>query len=301
MMSTLAGVQELEATALGMSMARERPEWEGKLMATMGAGYAVVAKHCVGSIHLIVFAREVLLKDIKDTHSAHVLTGLGAVVANKAGVGVCFDVLETSFLFVTARFSAEGVADRNRDFSRIDEGLAELMCPAVVRTSPSSVANARDGRLLLAGDGGRNGGKHGGAHGLRWSASALFDRVFWLGDFNYCIEGDADVVRKALDVGGGSLQELLGLDQLRAEMAQGACFRGFQEPSVVFRPTYKYDAWSDAYDSSPKTRYDSRTLLDAMPPACRGSLAGPMLAAAHLSRPGRKSQKPRVTFGAKQE
>jgi len=27
------------------------------------------------------------------------------------------------------------------------------------------------------------------AGGLEWSASALFERVFWMGDFNYRVEG----------------------------------------------------------------------------------------------------------------
>ena len=31
-----------------------------------------------------------------------------------------------------------------------------------------------------------------------WSASALFERVFWLGDFNYRVAGDFDAVK--LDV-----------------------------------------------------------------------------------------------------
>lgn len=119
--------------------------WESKLTATMGDGYFVVAKHCIGTTHLMVFARDSLRSMITDQHSAHVLTGFGRVVANKAGIGACFDVQDTSFLFVTAHFAAHKkfVKERNRDFAMIDEGLAPLMCPAVAKTNPSEVAQAR--------------------------------------------------------------------------------------------------------------------------------------------------------------
>ena len=38
-------------------------------------------------------------------------------------------------------------------------------------------------------------------------------------------------------------------DQLRLQMAAGRVFDGFQEGSVTFRPTYKYDPGTDVWDS----------------------------------------------------
>ena len=63
----------------GLSTARERPDWESKLISTLGLGYTVVSKHCIGTTHLMVFVRDSLEKQVRDVHSAHVLTGFGQV------------------------------------------------------------------------------------------------------------------------------------------------------------------------------------------------------------------------------
>jgi hypothetical protein len=60
-------------------------------------------------------------------------------------------------------------------------------------------------------------------------------------------------------VGQGGIDELLELDQLRAQMRDQAVFRGFEEPQIKFRPTYKYDKASDVYDSSKKRRVPAWT------------------------------------------
>ena len=48
----------------------------------------VVAKHCLGTTHIMCFARTSLREHISDVHHAHVITGFGRVVANKAGAAV---------------------------------------------------------------------------------------------------------------------------------------------------------------------------------------------------------------------
>lgn len=60
------------------------------------------------------------------------------MVANKAGIGLCFDLRNTSFLFVTAHFAAhmKKVGARNADFNRIDVGLLPLMAPGVCCYGP---------------------------------------------------------------------------------------------------------------------------------------------------------------------
>jgi len=109
----------------------------------------------------LCFARKSLCAHITDTHHAHVITGFGRVVANKAGIGIffqkrprnrpvkcqkrptdtveagigiSFDLYSTSFLFVTAHFAAgskgKAIQTRNADFERIDSALVQLMCPA---------------------------------------------------------------------------------------------------------------------------------------------------------------------------
>ena len=62
--------------------------WEAKLTSTLGPGYEGAAKHCLGTTHIMCFARTSLREHISDVHHAHVITGFGRVVANKAGAAV---------------------------------------------------------------------------------------------------------------------------------------------------------------------------------------------------------------------
>ena len=72
--------------------------------------------------------------------------------------------------------------------------------------------------------------------------------VFWLGDLNYRINDlDADHVKLLIEKKG--LAKLLERDQLKQQMDQKKCFVGFQEGSITFIPTYKYDPGTDNWDT----------------------------------------------------
>jgi hypothetical protein len=183
------GTQECEA-APGLSTATQRPKWLAKLKATLGPEYALIDAHCMGTTHIACFARESLMPYVHDVHAAHVITGLGQRIANKAGVAVCFDVHHTSFLFVNAHFAAhqENVAQRNDDYLRIDTALVPLLCPdaftnaggmprlrgAASPDAASPPGDARAGQFSPATSG---AGVGLASAGRNWSVSALFDRV----------------------------------------------------------------------------------------------------------------------------
>ena len=78
------------------------------------------------------------------------------------------------------------------------------------------------------------------------------DVVFWLGDFNYRIDLPGDQVKQC--VYNGDLVTLKSADQLGKAKADGQTFVGFQEGDIHFAPTYKYDTFSDDYDTSEKCR-----------------------------------------------
>ena len=54
-----------------------------------------------------VFVRVTLLPHVSRVESATVVTGLGHVIANKAGVGVAFCLGRSSMAFVNAHFQAD--------------------------------------------------------------------------------------------------------------------------------------------------------------------------------------------------
>ncbi|KHJ78534.1 endonuclease/exonuclease/phosphatase family protein [Oesophagostomum dentatum] len=78
------------------------------------------------------------------------------------------------------------------------------------------------------------------------------DVVFWFGDFNYRINLSGDDVKKV--VYSGDVTPLWQYDQLSQQRAQGLAFDGYQEGVLSFAPTYKYDTFSDDYDTSEKCR-----------------------------------------------
>jgi len=74
------------------------------------------------------------------------------------------------------------------------------------------------------------------------------------GDLNYRIDHRRDAIIAA--VNAGDLSSLLMHDQLLREIKfnRGCRLRGFSEGPLTFNPTYKYDKYSDEYDTSEKRR-----------------------------------------------
>jgi hypothetical protein len=130
-------------------------------------------------------------------------------------------------LFVNAHFSAhqEQVERRNSDFDKIC--LKLNLRPPI--TDDSALQSVTD----------------------------RFERVFWLGDLNYRVNANRRIADALIQA--GDLDVLRANDQLLQEKAHGHVFVGFTEGPLAFPPTYKYDADSDAYDSSPKQRVPSWT------------------------------------------
>lgn len=63
---------------------------------------------------------------------------------------------------------------------------------------------------------------------------------------------DKDELREQLKT--GELTSILEQDQLNEQKAQGNVFNDFIEGPITFPPTYKYDLFSDDYDTSEKCR-----------------------------------------------
>lgn len=78
------------------------------------------------------------------------------------------------------------------------------------------------------------------------------DYIFWVGDFNYRIDLHRDEVKEL--VRNHNWIALQAADQLSVQMKAGNVFRGFEEGQTNFAPTYKYDNFSDDYDTSEKCR-----------------------------------------------
>ena len=155
---------------------------------------------------------------------------LGDVMGNKGGVGVGFEISNTSFLFINSHFAAHQhkVEQRNADFDAINRKL---------QLGLKAQRKAPQGKMLNVCD--------------------RFERVWWLGDLNYRIAGNRSMV-DAL-VRERMIEVMLANDQLNIARERGEVFRGFIEGEITFMPTYKFDANSDVYDTSKKRRIPSYT------------------------------------------
>ena len=175
-----------------------------------------------GATHIMVFLKRELLPYTTQILSEYVVTGLGNMIANKAGVACSFNLASSSFLFINAHFQSdqEKADSRNEDYHRINKSLT-------LRPGPQENVTDR------------------------------FDMVFWSGDLNYRV----NTTRKMADnlLKNEMLEVMLANDQLRIERNAGRIFQGFDEGEISFPPTYKFDDDSDRYDSSSKLRIPSWT------------------------------------------
>ena len=172
-------------------------------------------------IMLIIFVRQELTHLISNTACESVGTGLLGRMGNKGGVGVRFDLCNTSFCFICSHLAAhhEEVDRRNQDYNEINNRLIFTQC------KPFS-------RMI-----------------------ADHDQVYWFGDLNYRLAcNDSESVKNRLAI--GDLDSLLREDQLMIELSRRPrkVFTGYQEGKIMFQPTYKYDVGGDSWDSSEKSR-----------------------------------------------
>ncbi|GMT24753.1 hypothetical protein PFISCL1PPCAC_16050, partial [Pristionchus fissidentatus] len=178
------------------------------------APYVLLGCEQLVGVCLFVFAKAALAPFLKDFSIASVKTGMGGATGNKGSVGLRLVVHSTSIVFVCSHFAAGQNEIRDRN-----EDYSTAM-------------------RKLQFSGGRTIDSH--------------DVIFWFGDFNYRISMGGEEVKRA--VRANQLDLIVGGDQLTAQKQAGMTFVGFEEGPLNFAPTYKYDTFSDDYDTSEKCR-----------------------------------------------
>lgn len=211
-----------------------RKEWEIRLQETLGPSHVLMHSCSFGLLHLSVFIRRELVWFCSAVSEDSVSTRVGHMIKTKGALAVSFSIFGTSFLFIDSHFTSdEGKAmDRVNDYKTISKSL--------------SLSPENKGRVTSEGDSTEN-----------------FDRVFWLGDFNFRVTLGRlqvdEILEKYKDEQRPQCKELQEYDELLDLMEQGKVFVGFNEPPIRFLPSYKHDIQSDNYDSSSKNRVPSWT------------------------------------------
>ncbi|KAE9421444.1 hypothetical protein Angca_002217, partial [Angiostrongylus cantonensis] len=181
--------------------------------------YILLVVEQLVGVCLFIFVRPQLAPYIKDFSVNSVKTGMGGATGNKGSVAFRMVVHSTSFCFVCSHFAAGQNEVRDRN-EDFTAALRKIRFP--------------QGREIES-----------------------HDVIFWFGDFNYRINLSGDEVKKAVQ--SNDLTKLWSFDQLSQQKAQGLVFDGFQEGVLSFAPTYKYDIFSDDYDTSEKCRVPAWT------------------------------------------
>lgn len=176
--------------------------------------YVLITYMQLVGVCLYLFVHKKHAPYVRDVALDSVKTGFGGATGNKGACAIRCLFYNTSVCFVCAHFAAGQ--------SQVSERNADYAEITRKITFPM-------GRTLNS-----------------------HDYVFWCGDFNYRIDMDKDELKEALR--NNDISKALSKDQLRVQQEQGNVFKNFIEGVINFQPTYKYDLFSDDYDTSEKQR-----------------------------------------------
>lgn len=207
---------ELNAGNIVNASTTNQKLWAVELQKTISRDnkYVLLASEQLVGVCLFVFIRPQHAPFIRDVAVDTVKTGMGGATGNKGAVAIRMLFHTTSLCFVCSHFAAGQSQVKERNEDFI-EIARKLSFPM--------------GRMLFS-----------------------HDYVFWCGDFNYRIDLPNEEVKELIRQ--QNWDSLIAGDQLINQKNAGQIFRGFLEGKVTFAPTYKYDLFSEDYDTSEKCR-----------------------------------------------
>ncbi|KAL2094298.1 hypothetical protein ACEWY4_009017 [Coilia grayii] len=207
---------ELNAGNIVSASTTNQKLWAAELQKNLSRDhkYVLLASEQLVGVCLFVFIRPHHAPFIRDVAVDTVKTGMGGATGNKGGVAIRLLFHTTSICFVCSHFAAGQSQVKERN-DDYNEITRKLTFPM--------------GRLLYS-----------------------HDYVFWCGDFNYRIGLPNEEVKELIRQ--QNWDALIAGDQLVDQKNAGLVFRGFIEGKLDFAPTYKYDLFSEDYDTSEKCR-----------------------------------------------
>ncbi|XP_020495487.2 synaptojanin-1 isoform X4 [Labrus bergylta] len=207
---------ELNAGNIVSASTTNQKLWAAELQKNISRDhkYVLLASEQLVGVCLFVFIRPQHAPFIRDVAVDTVKTGMGGATGNKGGVAIRLLFHTTSICFVCSHFAAGQSQVKERN-DDYNEITRRLTFPM--------------GRLLYS-----------------------HDYVFWCGDFNYRISLPNEEVKELIKQ--QNWEALTAGDQLFDQKNAGLVFRGFIEGNLDFAPTYKYDLFSEDYDTSEKCR-----------------------------------------------
>ncbi|XP_077979137.1 synaptojanin-1-like isoform X2 [Glandiceps talaboti] len=207
---------DLSAGNIISASTTNQKQWGMELQKTLSRDhkYILVASEQLVGVCLYVFVRPQHAPFIRDVAVETVKTGLKGTAGNKGGVAIRMLFHSSSMCFVCAHLAAGQSQVKERN-DDYHEISRKIIFPM--------------GRFLHT-----------------------HDYIFWCGDFNYRIDIPNDETKQLIIA--ENWDALKSFDQLILQRKEGQVFQGFNEGDIKFAPTYKYDLFSDDYDTSEKMR-----------------------------------------------
>ncbi|KAK2964116.1 putative Inositol polyphosphate 5-phosphatase E [Blattamonas nauphoetae] len=218
------GTEECERTIAKSFFNSKKEKWEAVLEAFFTPNdYCLVETSTLMACHIAVYIRSSLRPHLSCVQRNKVATGFGQVIGNKGAVMVAFCLFERPFLFISSHFEANqhSIQERNMNYLRIQTETDINYCKHCL---PRDSAEPDDEIMT----------NH-------------FDYVWWMGDFNYRIDGTVEMILQLMKRGEYGILSLH--DQLYVERKAGNVFQhGFCEGPLLFKPTYKIQPYSNPPD-----------------------------------------------------
>ncbi|XP_036367978.1 ras guanine nucleotide exchange factor B-like [Octopus sinensis] len=206
--------------------ALNKRQWEITLQETLGPSYVLFHSASLGSLHIAIFMRRDLIWFCSIPEEDSITTRAVTMIKTKGSVAVALTFFGTSMLFIISHFTAsyQKMADRMSDYEKT---IRDLRLPKGSQLSGSKDVTSR------------------------------YDSVFWMGDFNFRINGTKCPLLEEMVVKDDArprpnFEKILQSDQLMGLLNEGKIFKGFQEGRISFQPTYKFDVKSLSEDVSEK-------------------------------------------------
>ncbi|XP_005155333.2 inositol polyphosphate 5-phosphatase K isoform X2 [Danio rerio] len=213
------GLQEVNATPVRyISDLIVEDTWSHLLMETLAPeGYIKVTSVRMQGLLLILFAKQVHLPFIRDIQSTYTRTGLFGYWGNKGGISVRFSFYGEMLCFLNCHLAAH----MNYALQRMDE------FEYILDTQEFDMFNTPQ----------------------------VLDHkvVFWFGDLNFRI-ADHGMHFLRSSINNSRFNLLWDRDQLSMLKKKEPILQEFEEGPLRFKPTYKFDRFSETYDTSGKKR-----------------------------------------------
>ncbi|XP_016383928.1 inositol polyphosphate 5-phosphatase K-like isoform X2 [Sinocyclocheilus rhinocerous] len=213
------GLQEVNATPVRyISDLISEDSWSHLLMDTLAPmGYIKVTSVRMQGLLLILLAKQVHLPFIRDIQSTYTRTGLFGYWGNKGGVSVRFSFYGHMLCFLNCHLAAH----MNYVLQRMDEF--------------EYILDRQDFDM--------------------YNTPQVLDHkvVFCFGDLNFRI-ADHGMHFLRSSINNGRFNLLWNRDQLTMMKKKEPILQEFEEGPLCFKPTYKFDRFSETYDISGKKR-----------------------------------------------